>query len=99
MKRLAVLVVAFLVLLLAPEYARADAIVITSGDVHTYWDGDLAGWQLFGDGTRLGGENFGGSPEFDSGTVVNLSRTIAVYQDRCCPRSELVEGTTYRSFL
>ena len=84
----------------APSQVFADAIAITSGNVFTYWDGSPSGWRLLGDNTSLHGENFGGSPEFDSGMLVDLSRTIFIDQELCCPGQQTVRGTTfYPTFL
>ena len=82
-------------LLVSRGYARADAIVITSGHVVGYWDGSLAGWELVGQDTRLHGENYDRAPGFYSGTVVDLSRVIGIYQDPSKHFTELVRGTTF----
>jgi hypothetical protein len=92
-RRVGCLIVA--TLLVGCGYVRADTIVISSGHVVGYWDGSRAGWELIGQDTRLHGENYGGAAAFYSGTVVDLSRVIGIYQDPSKHFTELVRGTTF----
>jgi hypothetical protein len=84
-----------LVCLGAPRGAGADSMAITSGLVSAPWDGELAGWELFGPGTRLTGESSGRSPTFVSGTLVDLGQTLEIAQSPCCPIPQTVNGVTY----
>ena len=50
--------------------ASADAIVITSGGGSLYWDGDLGGFQLIGNGTQITFDHHGNATDaFHSGAT------------------------------
>ena len=74
--------------------AFADAIVITSGGGALYWDGDLGGFQLTGNGTQITFDHHGsGTTGFHSGNTVTIHDTVGPYTTFA--RSARVNGTFY----